>query len=75
MGKLLSQWIDELNRKRILVTQRSIATNARKSFDEGQKRKWKRDVHLLAKDDFARFKQSSQMNFIKTIGVAANCRY
>ena len=50
MEHLLTLWVDDLNKKRITLTQRAIGARARSLFDEIHKKKVEMRHSLLAKD-------------------------
>ena len=50
MEQLLTPWVDNLNQKRIPLTQHAIAAKARSLFDENQQNKVEIRHSLVAKD-------------------------
>jgi len=50
MEQLLTLWVDDLNKKRITLTQRATGAKARSLFDEIHKKKVEMRHSLLAKD-------------------------
>jgi len=72
MEHLLTLWVDDLNKKRITLTQRAIGARARSLFDEIQQKEGGNETFTASKGQFARFKQHSQIHCIKISGEAAS---
>ena len=72
MEQLLTLWVDDLNQKRIPLTQRAIAAKARSLFDEIQQKEGGNETFAASKGWFVRFKQRSQIHCIKISGEAAS---
>ena len=70
--QLLTLWVDNLNQKRIPLTQIAIAAKARSLFDENQQKERGNKTCTASKGWFARFKQRSQIHYIKICGEAAS---
>ena len=65
MEHLLTLWVDDLNQKRIPLTQRAITAKARSLFDEIQQKEGGNETFSASKGWFARFKQHLQIHCIE----------
>ena len=72
MEKLLTLWVDDLNQKRIPLTQRAIAAKAASLFDEIQQKVSVNETFTSSKGWFARFKKCTQIHCIKICGEVAS---
>ena len=72
MEQLLTLWVDDLNQKRIPLTRQAIAAKARSLFDENQQKERGNKTCTASKGWFARFKQRSQIHYIKISEEAAS---
>jgi len=72
MEQLLTLWVDDLNQKRIRLTQRAIAAKARSLFEGIQQKEGGNETFTASKGWFARFRQRSQIHCIKISGEAAS---
>jgi len=72
MEQLLTLWVDDLNKKRIPLTQRAIAAKARSLFEDIQQKEGGNETFTASKGWFARFKQRSHIHCIKISGEAAS---
>ena len=70
MEHLLTLWIDDLNQKRIPLTQRAIAAKARSLFEEIKQKEGGNETFTASKEWFARCQQHLQIHCIKIIGEA-----
>ena len=70
--KLLTLWVDDLNQKRIPLTQRAIDAKARSLFDEIQRKEGGNETFTARNGWFTRFKQLSQIQCTKISGQAAS---
>jgi len=72
MEQLLTLWVDDLNQKKIPLTKHAIAAKARSLCDEIQQKESVKKTFNASKGWFARFKQHSQIHYIKISGEAAS---
>ena len=72
MEQLLTLWVDDLNQKRIPLTQCATAAKAMSLFDKIQQKEGGNKTFTASKGWFARFKQCSQIHCIKINGQAAS---
>ena len=72
MEQLLTLSVDDLNQKRIPLTQCAIAAKARSLFDKIQQKEGGNETFTASKGSFARFKQCCQIHCIKISGEAAS---
>jgi len=72
MEQLLTLWVDNLNQKRIPLTQCATAAKARSLFDENQQKKRGNKTFTASKGWFARLKQCLQIHCTEICGEAAS---
>ena len=72
MEQLLALWVDDLNQKRIPLTQRAVSANARSLFAEIQQKEGGNWTFNVSKGWFARFKKCLQIHCIKISVEAAS---
>ena len=72
LEQLLIIWVDDLNKKRIPVTQSAIAAKAGRLLDELQQKEGGNETFAASKGWSARFKHRSQIHCIKISGGAAS---
>ena len=72
MEKLLTLWVDDLNQKRIPLTQRAIAAKAASLFDEIQQKVSVNETFTSSKGWFVRFKKCTQIHCTKICGEVAS---
>ena len=71
MEQLLTLWVDDLNQKRIPLTQRAVVAKARSVSGEIKKKNGYK-TFTASKGWFASFEQCSQIHCIKKSGEAAS---